>query len=531
MIDRQRISIQVARAVQDTISAMGLKPGDRLPSQAQLARQLSVSVPTLREGLERLELMGLVHAVHGMGTIVAEPSADDLSRALTPFLSRQPQPHQELIELLNILNGSVMRLVARDVNGDLREEVGEVEQAADAESLAQGLTRLFRALCYRYSNQTVLGLINLVHELVLFRASEKGVLWSNAPRIKKLCSNLADALRRGDEELAASLAADYGDLLTWKRRQDYHTVVLGTGSAGGSFDRLGSRLATLFSEQSDIRIEPMPTGGGVENIDLTDLGRAELSITQSDVAHNAYSGGGIFARPRNGIRAICRLTPLNLWAVVRQDSEIQHLADLQQARISAGAVGSDASMVTERILAAAGIGAGEYRTFQLSLLNAVHALRTREIDAFFYLSQSPFVALEELSRSTAVRLLPVPHDLAKTVISRHPSWQTSYVHCGNGTTDDGRQLVPTIGMPTLLVAHKRVSAEMVEVVAEMIERNARALFDESAADGEAVTGHARREALFDDIPIPLHDGVRSYLRRPADAGAQTAAQRSGRKGV
>ena len=508
VIDKQRVSIQVARAVQDTIVAMKLKAGDRLPSQAQLAKQLSVSVPTLREGLERLELMGLVRVVHGTGTIVAEPSGDDLSRVLTPFLSRQPQPHQELIELLRVLQSAVMRTVAREglSNDGLDEQIVDVESSADADTLAQNLIRFFRRLCLRYSNQTVLSLVSLVHELILFRANEKGVLWARNARIKALCGGVIDALRLGDEAAVMQHMATYSELLTWEQQRGRHIVALGTGSAGGSFDRFGARLCTMFGEQSDIRIEPVSTGGGIENIDLTDLGRVGLSITQLDVAHSAFTGSGMYSRPRSGVQAVCRLTPLNLWAVVRADSSIRQLTELKRARISAGAVGSDAAMVTGSVLSTVGISPREYRTFQLSLLNAVHALRMQEIDAFFYLSQNPFVALDELSHTTAVRVLPVPADVVEAVTAKHRSWQLSHARFSAGL-DAGQQLVPTIGMPTLLVAHKRVAAEIVEVVAEVIEQNAATLFN-AGEDGSGA-----RAALFQDIPIPLHEGVNRYLKR------------------
>ena len=64
----------VSRAVSHHLQAMilrgGLKPGDKLPSQRDLAEQLGVSRPSLREAISVLEVMGLVTIRIGSGVYV-----------------------------------------------------------------------------------------------------------------------------------------------------------------------------------------------------------------------------------------------------------------------------------------------------------------------------------------------------------------------------------------------------------------------------------------------------------------------------
>jgi GntR family transcriptional repressor for pyruvate dehydrogenase complex len=48
-----------------------LKPGDRLPTERQLARELCISRATLREGIVHLTTFGVLKSVHGVGTFVA----------------------------------------------------------------------------------------------------------------------------------------------------------------------------------------------------------------------------------------------------------------------------------------------------------------------------------------------------------------------------------------------------------------------------------------------------------------------------
>jgi GntR family transcriptional regulator len=61
------------------IEALGLriaetKPGARLPSEPELARQLGVSRATLREAMRTFEAQGMIHRRQGAGTFVVHPS-------------------------------------------------------------------------------------------------------------------------------------------------------------------------------------------------------------------------------------------------------------------------------------------------------------------------------------------------------------------------------------------------------------------------------------------------------------------------
>ncbi|MET9150737.1 GntR family transcriptional regulator [Streptomyces griseoflavus] len=64
----------IADDLRDRIASGRLKPGDRLPSEADLAAQYMVSTPTLRNALAVLQAEGLVEKVHGKGNFVRRPA-------------------------------------------------------------------------------------------------------------------------------------------------------------------------------------------------------------------------------------------------------------------------------------------------------------------------------------------------------------------------------------------------------------------------------------------------------------------------
>ncbi|MFF9397716.1 GntR family transcriptional regulator [Streptomyces sp. NPDC014744] len=63
----------IAGDLRHQITTGRIKAGERLPSEADLARQYMVSTPTLRSALAVLEREGLVEKIHGKGNFVRRP--------------------------------------------------------------------------------------------------------------------------------------------------------------------------------------------------------------------------------------------------------------------------------------------------------------------------------------------------------------------------------------------------------------------------------------------------------------------------
>jgi len=68
---RQSLSAQARQYLLDLINGGAYAPGEQLPSENELATQLGISRPTLRDALRDLESEGAVVRKHGVGTFVA----------------------------------------------------------------------------------------------------------------------------------------------------------------------------------------------------------------------------------------------------------------------------------------------------------------------------------------------------------------------------------------------------------------------------------------------------------------------------
>ncbi len=76
--------VQLREALRAEIDGRGLRPGDRLPTEAELERSYGVSRSTIRQAVGELQAEGLVHRVQGKGTFVAAPKIQHVP-VLTSF--------------------------------------------------------------------------------------------------------------------------------------------------------------------------------------------------------------------------------------------------------------------------------------------------------------------------------------------------------------------------------------------------------------------------------------------------------------
>jgi DNA-binding FadR family transcriptional regulator len=74
-VERRTLAGVVMQRVEDYVRDRPLGPGDPLPSQYDLARQLGVSRPVVREALQGLASRGVLEIRPGSGVYVSEPAA------------------------------------------------------------------------------------------------------------------------------------------------------------------------------------------------------------------------------------------------------------------------------------------------------------------------------------------------------------------------------------------------------------------------------------------------------------------------
>jgi DNA-binding FadR family transcriptional regulator len=101
-----RLSDQIAETLQGMIANGTFKPGDRIPSERELASRLDVSRPSLREAIQKLNSKGLMSTRRGGGTYVSEELAPEFVDPLLQLLREQPESRFDVLEVRHALEGT-----------------------------------------------------------------------------------------------------------------------------------------------------------------------------------------------------------------------------------------------------------------------------------------------------------------------------------------------------------------------------------------------------------------------------------------
>ena len=167
--DRVPVSRSVADRLQALILRGGLAAGARLPSQRDLAAQLGVSRPSLREAMAALETMGLVVVRVGSGVYIAPP---DLRAPPWRFADRCSP--RDVYEARMGLEGYAARLAAArmDTGGRARLR-GSIDAMAvalgrsDVSAMAEADARFHDLVVELAANPVLAGMVGPMRDMVV----------------------------------------------------------------------------------------------------------------------------------------------------------------------------------------------------------------------------------------------------------------------------------------------------------------------------------------------------------------------------
>src|SRR3984893_15927164 len=124
VVRKNKVYEEVAKQIERLILKK-LRPGDKLPSERELAEMLRVSRSSIRDAIRGLELMGLVEPRQGAGTIVREISAESLVNPFGNALKRREALVGELLDFRKMLETPLAPRAATHASAD---EVSEMEE-------------------------------------------------------------------------------------------------------------------------------------------------------------------------------------------------------------------------------------------------------------------------------------------------------------------------------------------------------------------------------------------------------------------
>lgn len=217
---RARLSDAIADEIERQIVSGTLRPGDALPAERELARQLEVSRPSLREALLKLEARGILTVRRNAGYTVSDVTAPSLTDPLLRLMAGHPKAVRDVLELrqgLETLSAGLAALRATDADiaamAHAAEETERMRQSGDATAAAEWDARFHLAIAEGAHNVALVHLtrgifdvmrenVRRAREVLLQRADAQDILLRQHRA-------LIDAIRRRDANSAVAAAEDH----------------------------------------------------------------------------------------------------------------------------------------------------------------------------------------------------------------------------------------------------------------------------------------------------------------------------------
>jgi GntR family transcriptional regulator, transcriptional repressor for pyruvate dehydrogenase complex len=118
LVERRKLSDVVVGRIKEYIAANDLKPGDRLPTEHELAERFGVSRVSLREATKALGFLGILEAKPGRGLTVGRVDGETFRACLSVHPALLGVPLEQLIDTRLIIELGVVPHVARRMAED-----------------------------------------------------------------------------------------------------------------------------------------------------------------------------------------------------------------------------------------------------------------------------------------------------------------------------------------------------------------------------------------------------------------------------
>lgn len=230
-----RISDAVAASLERRILEGSLKPGDRLPPERELAVELGVSRPSLREAIQKLASKGMVQSRQGGGTYVTDRLESSFFDPWQEMMGAHPNLREDMLEFRRMLEGQAAEWAAeRATEADLTrisQTFSTLTDAFASEDLDQRSKAdiAFHQAVGEASHNALLGhlsaaLLRLMHDNIRLNLGELKSLPAAGVLLKNQHAAIHDAIRDRKPQAARAAAETHIDFVRETLAQTLRSV-------------------------------------------------------------------------------------------------------------------------------------------------------------------------------------------------------------------------------------------------------------------------------------------------------------------
>ena len=275
-----------------------------------------------------------------------------------------------------------------------------------------------------------------------------------------------------------------------------------TGGTTGTYYPLGGAMATIIENETGIDTTAEVSQASAANMTSLADGTGEIAFVQTDTAFYASEGSNMFeGEVIDSVSAIGALYPETIQIVTTEGSGITAFEDLAGKSVSVGAPGSGTYINAEQLLEIHGMTMDDIDAQNLDFGESQESLQSGQIDAAFITAGTPTGAVESLSATADVNIVPVAAEKAAELIEKYPYYAEDTVPSGTyGLTEE----VPTVSVLAMLVVQNDISEDTVYDITK-------AIYENTDQIQHAKAEFIKAETALDGIGIDIHPGAQRYF--------------------
>ncbi len=276
-----------------------------------------------------------------------------------------------------------------------------------------------------------------------------------------------------------------------------------TGGTSGTYYPLGGAMAKVITDETGVQTDALSSNASADNVIALAEGDAEIAFVQTDVMANAVEGTNAFeGKAVDNVLALGSLYPETIQIVTLANSGISSVEDLKGKKVSVGAPGSGTYINAEQILEIHGMTMDDIDAQNLDFGESTGGIQDGNIDAAFITSGTPTGAVDGLSATNPVSIVPISQDKVDELVEAYPYYAADTIPAGTYGMDNE---VNTVAVLAMLAVSKDLSEDLVYNITKAIYENTDAI---SHAKGEFIT----LETAVDGIGIDFHPGAEKYFK-------------------
>lgn len=283
-------------------------------------------------------------------------------------------------------------------------------------------------------------------------------------------------------------------------------LTIGTADRGGTMAPAGSAIAAVLSDGEERKVSVSVSSGSTMNVQSLAAGDIDLGLVSGDVAYAAYVGAEEFDGQPQPLRAVAAVySSVSCW-IAPAAGATEYVHDLGGLRLGVGPQDS-----TTELSARAAVDILDLETQGAQLVNCSLEEGARQVadgtlDALHAFAGVPARSLTWLTQQESCRLLPFTDEELSRILAENQSYYAACIPAGtySGQTED----LNTFGAKCLLCVRADAPDELVYQLTQALYHGAEELGQSTPALAEM----ARPEFLYENLPIPLHQGAADFYR-------------------